>query len=372
MRGGRVLTIPQVRAHRTRSQRLDSPRRAGTVDDVVADVFAVQAQDDLAATLGIWARGVGLTVADVDRARNDQRSIVRVWSLRGTLHLVAAEDVRWLLELLRPTFARANRARRAELGLDENLTERGVRAVVEMLVNGPQTRSTISEGLAERRIPWQGQATIHVLWRAALDGLVCYGAPLGGKDTFVLLEDWVPRVSKPGATGPGADRDDMLVELARRFLHAYAPARPDDLAVWSGLSLADARRGWGQLGRAARQVDTERGPMWLPAERTSEKDKTTGVRLLPAFDGWWLGYRDRDLLLPAARRQHIYAGGGLIRPSVLSGAQPIGTWTRKTTRQSIDVLIDPCEPLSETVRGRIRVEVEDLGRFLGRPSRLVQ
>jgi hypothetical protein len=390
----RVLTDPRVRALRARSQRLDAPRRSGTVEDVVADVFALQAQDDLAATLGIWVRSAGLTEADVARARNEDRSIVRLWCLRGTLHLVAAQDVRWLLDLLRPTLVRANSARRLELGLGEDMTARGVKALVALLAHGPLTRSAIAEGFAERGIPWQGQATIHVVWRAAVDGLVCCGPPQRGQPTFVLLDDWL------APTPPAAmvrDRDAMLAELARRFLRAYGPARPDDLAVWSGLAIGDARRGWAQLGPDVVEVQTERGPMWLPAgdgpvrhgdvlsaspprdptlvrERSGQAATTTepsAVRLLPAFDGWWLGYRDRDLLLPPVYRQRVYPGGGLIRPSVLVDTQPVGTWTRKTSRQGIDVLVSPFDPLSATVLDSLRAEVDDLGRFLGRPAHLV-
>ena len=137
------------------------------------DVFALQAQDDMAATLGIWTRSDGLSIGDVTRARERDRSVVRLWCFRGTLHLVAAEDVRWLLDLLRPGLVNANRTRRAALGLDDDATARGVRAVVTMLSSeGCLTRSEIAERLAGLGIASAGQATIHVLWRAALDGLV--------------------------------------------------------------------------------------------------------------------------------------------------------------------------------------------------------
>src|ERR1700694_5800921 len=102
-----MLSAADVRGLRVRAQRLDSRRPAAAVEDVVRDVFALQAQDDMAATLGIWTRGDGLTIADVARARAQDRSVVRLWCLRGTLHLVAAEDVRWLLDLLRPGYVNA-------------------------------------------------------------------------------------------------------------------------------------------------------------------------------------------------------------------------------------------------------------------------
>lgn len=337
------------------------------------DVFALQAQDDPAATLGIWTRGDGLTAANVTDARARDRSIVRLWCLRGTLHLIAAPDARWLLDLLRPGLVNANRTRRATLGLDDDATRRGVRAVVAMLgSDGCLTRAEIAERLARLDVPSHGQATFHVLWRAALDGLVCYGPDRNGEGSFVLLDDWV-------APAPRRDRDAALAELARRFLQAYGPARSEDLAVWSGLSLADARRGWGQLGREAAEVETVAGPMWLLSARLAWLEEldpgfdAAVARLLPAFDGLWLGYRDRDILLPPRYRPRVYPGGGVIRPSVLLDRQAAGTWTRRRRGQAMDVVLDLFDPASSAAAlGPLRAAAADLERFLGQPVRLVQ
>src|SRR3954469_21362285 len=128
-----MLVFRREAEQRAAAQWLDTPRREVSTADVVAHLVAVQAQDRPAATFGIAVRADGLTARQVDRARNTERSIVRLWCLRGTLHIVAAEDVHWLLDLLRPRLADANRRRRAELGLDDAVTERGVRIVAESL-----------------------------------------------------------------------------------------------------------------------------------------------------------------------------------------------------------------------------------------------
>jgi hypothetical protein len=334
------------------------------VAQVVADVFALQAQDEVAATLGIWARSDGLSAADIARAREVDRSVVRVWCLRGTLHLVSAADVRWLLDLLRPTFDRANRARRLQLGLDDDATRRGVEAVRGMLSDRTSlTRAEIASRLECKGIASKGQATIHVLWRAALDGLVCYGPSRGDAETFVLLDDWV----KPA---PPRDRDEALAELARRYLQAYGPARPEDFAAWSGLGLTDARRGWQQLGQAALEVDTPSGTMWLPKARKTGQSHAPTVRLLPAFDGLWLGYRDAFAGLSAEQRKQIYPGGGIVRPTVLVEAQPVGTWTRRAKGQAIEVVLDLFTEPTPQAMAALSAAVEDLGRFLGRPARM--
>jgi hypothetical protein len=360
----RELSFEAVQSLRLSGQRLGARRRRGSVQRVVADVFALQAQDDFAATLGIWARSDGLTAADVAKARDVDGSVVRVWCLRGTLHLVSAADVRWLLDVLRPIFVKKNRTRRLQLGLDDETTARGVQAVVAMLADGPRTRAEIADRLAHDGIPSKGQATIHILWRAALDGLVCYGPDRDGSETLVLLDDWL----KPGPIG---DRDRNLTQLAQRYLQAYAPTRPEDFAAWSGLGLTDARHAWQQLGAAVQQVATPSGTMWLPAKaKPFPPAQAAPVRLLPAFDGLWLGYRDGFAALSPAQRQQIYPGGGVIRPSVLLDGRPVGTWTRRARSKDIEVSVDLFTELSPEAHVALKIAVTDLASFLGRPARL--
>ncbi len=107
-----TVTAARILALRTCAQRLDTTRGSASARAVVSHLVAVQAQDLRAATLGVGVRADGLTAADVERARNVERSIVRTWCLRGTLHLVAASDVRWLLDLVRSGLVAANRTRR--------------------------------------------------------------------------------------------------------------------------------------------------------------------------------------------------------------------------------------------------------------------
>ena len=113
------LTSAQLRFLRQRSQRLGPRDQLAPLppDQVVRAVCAVQAQDAYAAVLSVWTRGAGLTSADVERARSVERSLVRTWCLRGTLHLLAAEDLGWMLALLGSFFAAGGRSRRLALGL---------------------------------------------------------------------------------------------------------------------------------------------------------------------------------------------------------------------------------------------------------------
>jgi hypothetical protein len=309
---------------------------------VVAHLVGVQAQDLVAATLGIGVRADGLTASDVDRARNVERSIVRTWCLRGTLHMVAASDVRWLLDLVRPGLERGNRARRNDLGLDDADTARGVSVVCERLSQGPATRAEIATELRRHGVASEGQATIHVIWRAAIAGLVCCGPDRADESTFVLLDDWVQG---------GSTANDPVAELVKRYRVAYGPATREDFAAWSGLARRSIDQAWSDMQEA---------------HRAPRLDRT--VRLLPAYDGLWVGYRDHGLLLADELQKRVFPGGGLIRPIVYCDGRAIGTWSRRATRRGIDVSVDLFESLDEQALARA---VADLGRFFEVPARLV-
>src|SRR2546427_7963407 len=164
------LSNDQVRFLRLHAQRLtlQSPDGVTGVVEVVKQVGGIQAQDAPAATLAVRARSVGLVVADVEQARVWDRTIIRTWGPRGTLHLLASDDIGWLLPLLGPVFVAGDRRRREELGLSEDMCVRGMRIIRNLLSNqGPLTRTELMGHLATNGIRLEGQARPHLLARAA-------------------------------------------------------------------------------------------------------------------------------------------------------------------------------------------------------------
>ncbi|MFD0776936.1 DNA glycosylase AlkZ-like family protein, partial [Streptomonospora algeriensis] len=208
----------------------------------------------------------GLVVGDLRRAVAEERSIVRTWAMRGTLHALPASDTGWVVDLLGPVFVRRFRRRRLELGLDDAVCERAEPAIRDILSGGTcLTRARLVEELnkADVPVPDSGQAPAHLAAYAALRGIVCRGPDTSGDDsgepTYVLMRDWV---------GPWEPRDtrSALLKLARRYLWAHGPATLKDFAVWSGLPAAMARRGWDLVAAEAAEVLTSRGPAWAPRE----------------------------------------------------------------------------------------------------------
>ena len=174
------LSDDQTRLLRCHAQRLYPEERdaAAGVAQVVEEICGVQAQVPRAAALAVRARSSGLHSSDVAHAREQERSVVRTWCMRGTLHLVATEDVGWLLSLLGPLFVGAGRHRLARLGLDDDAAAKGVRAIRDELADdGPSTREELVEGIRRRgvRIAADSQAGYHLVRRAALEGVLCFG-----------------------------------------------------------------------------------------------------------------------------------------------------------------------------------------------------
>jgi hypothetical protein len=288
--------------------------------------------------------------------------------MRGTLHIVSAGDLGWLLPLLGPTFVRKSRRRYAELGLDEETCEQAMQAICRISsAQGPLTRAELAEELAKEGIPTDGQAAYHLLRRAGLEGILCYGPDRGNEPTYVLLEEWVE-------TGPRLDREAALAELTRRYLHAYGPAGPHDLAAWSGLSVREARAGFGRLSDELFELEMDGSRVWVQKSRAPWLDDRPEdcaiTNLLPSYDSYLLGYRSRDLIVPPQYARRIHPGGGVIRPAVLVDGIAAGTWRTRKRKDTLKVVVETFDQVNAQVKRALDERVRDLGRFLGVHTKL--
>lgn len=331
-----------------------SDRPADTVAGAARLTTAIQAQDNLPSRLGVRARAGGVTDADVRAAIDTDRTVVRTWLMRGTIHLVDTADLRWLVRLIGPTVQRRYRTRWQQLGLTDEVLGQVLALLPEVLAAGPRPRSEIRTALAERGLRLESpdrQIHTHALVFASTVGLICRGPDDGRESTFALLDDWVP-----GAPA-GPSGDDALAELARRYFAAFSPATPADFTTWSGLP----------SGRAIELIRDELTPVEVdgrPGFRLGSVAPARGVRLLPAFDNYLIGYRDRAAILEPSLHPHVYQGG-MIRPVVLVDGGVVGTWAVDRARAAVRVA--PFGELPAVARRRIDAEVADVRRFLALP-----
>ena len=345
---------------------MPSARTRAAPATILRDVCGLQAQVLSAAGLGMRARSAGLRLLDVDRALTEERSIVRSWLMRGTLHVVAAEDLHWLLAVLGPLFAGGNQRRHAQLGLTADIKARGVTAIRQILSrSGPLTRYQIVDHLRSHGIILdpRTQAPIHLIAFAAQKGVLCLGADRdNGEPTYALLDDWIDRKVAKVVKEP-------LGELARRYFAAYGPATLEDLAAWSGLPAAEARSAVLAARPSLGEVKITGRSAFLPKNRLTNLASPTSsepfLRLLPAFDTYLLGYRSRDLAVPRALRQRLQRGGGWLHPAVVVNGRAVAAWSLKKSGKIGQVQVEAAVALSANMRTAIDTEVADIGRFLG-------
>ena len=358
------LSAHQTRWLRQKAQRLIHSRRdqPDTPIGVLEGVVALQAQELASAWLGLRARSAGLTKAQIELACQTPGELSQTWGLRGTLHLTSAADAAWLVPLLGPTFAAAGQRRFRELGWDEARAASGFKLLRAALSeDGQLTRTEIIQLLQQAGLPWEGQAPYHLIAQAALRGWLCYGSQRDGKQTFSLFERWVGEL-KP------LPRIQALGRLARRYLAAYAPARPEDLASWSRLKAADIRLAWAQIEGEIVQVEAAGWPAWLLKKQLAWLDEAQEVlpvvRLLPRYDTYWLGYASRDLAVDPAHARKVHPGGGIIQSVLLVDGQACGNWQLQYRKNAIQVQVEMFEQLRAELLPLVEQEAADLGRFL--------
>lgn len=330
----------------TAKQRLHSQLLGGnalaTPHAVVSHMLAVQAQDYLGALWAVGARMKSAVEADIERAI-EARQIVRCWPLRGTLHFVAAEDVWWLLDLLAPRVLEHHRPRlQKEFSIDARTLAR-CRTLTGRALRGGNAlmRAELYAIWEKAGIATKASRGLHILFALAHESLICFGSRRGKQQTFVLLEEWVPRPkSKPGD----------LRELGRRYLAGHGPAAPNDLAWWAGLT-----------GKEAAEA--------LAGEHSFRAARLPNVQLLPPFDEYTVAYRDRSAVVDPAFAKRVNAGGGMINAIVVIDGLVAGSWKRTIRGTSVHVSVTPFRELSERERRGIDRQVTRYAKFLGLEAR---
>lgn len=366
----------QARLLRMQSQRLlPSPESPSAVSAVARDVCGVQAQDRGQAALGVRARSTGLTASDVLAARVEDRTVVRTYAMRCTLHLVATEDLPWLLALFGLLYVKRGKRRLANAGLEEEDCVRAVGLIRDAIADrGALTRPELAQALLEEGFDFDpsGPASFRLVRRACLEGAICRAGFRDGSETYAALGEWTGLDLDLGtASYDGA----ALAALARRYLAAYQPATVDDFHKWSGLYKKDAAAGWNAIRNERTEIAVSGEPAWIlrSAESTlglydAAEIGEPMVGMLPMYDSYLLGHRSRDLILAERYTDRVQPRSTEIRATVLVDGRVSGIWKFEKfdrSRGTGTVHVTPFEPIGEAVRAGMEREVEDIGRFLG-------
>ena len=327
--------------------------------EVVGSLGAMQAQDYQAALWGIGLRTKEVSFPEVESAILN-RAIVRIWLLRGTLHFVAAPDVRWMLDLLGPHIIAGRAGRHRQLKLDETTFMRSEVLFVEALQNGQLTRDEMFKVLEKGGISPEGQRGYHILWRAALKGLICFGPQKGKEQTFALLNQYIPK-------GKSLQRCEALSELARRYFSSRGPALLEDFAWWSGLKLSDAKIALEKASTDLTSETIEGKRYWMPQSTPENGKELATAFLLPAFDEYILGYSDRTATLEKPHLKKAVSNNGIFYPTIIFNGKVVGTWKRTFKKGKIVIMLSPFKTLTPTQRSSIALTAKHYSRFMEMP-----
>jgi hypothetical protein len=373
----RSLTWPEVTARRMARSMLAEPSPGAPAADVARAMCGVHAQILQAAELSIGRRNAS-TRSDVQRALWVDRTLVKTFGPRGTVHLLATADLpMWTgalsgLPSSAPLFP-------GPIRFTPDETEEVIGGIGAALADAELTIEELTEALRERVGPWAVEQTMpafQVLWPrwrqltsiAAHRGVLCFGHDRGRNVTYTNPHRWLPGfVPHDGVTA--------LRTLVRAYLHAYGPATPAYFARWLNVPLRRAVEVFEQMADELEPVELEGAPAWVVAGDVPEAGTTTvaGICMLPYFDAYVVAAQPRARLYPGA------AGARALSPSGQAGNYPVvlvdgvvaGVWHQRRSGRRLTITVEPLEPLGVGHRRELEAEVALIGNVMEADATLV-
>jgi hypothetical protein len=367
------LTWEQVTAWRLSKHHLLKRAPEGGLLDVATDLGGLHAQVMSSAELIAWARVDGLTPDAVRKALWEERTLVKTWAMRGTLHLLPAREFPTYVAALRTRqgYRRASWLKYFDMTLEDmDAIIEGVRVALD---GRCLTRAQLSEAVGAVTGSSQVKERLRSGWGeflkpAASNGYLCFGPSQGQAVTFVRPDQWLD-------TWHEADSNDAIREVLRRYLTTYGPATRDDFARWFGWEPKYARTLFLEMARELAEVSVEGWKAMMLASKLEQlralDEPPAGVRLLPAFDPYTIAYYPNSHYLDPDKKDRVYRKGAWITPVVLVNGRLAGVWDQQKKGPGVTISIEMFQPTGTGVRRGIQAEAERLGTFLGAPIQVV-
>jgi hypothetical protein len=332
--------------------------------DIVHWMGAMQAQDYAMAK---WAVGVRLpssTDTAIEAAIN-KGEILRTHLLRPTLHLVSAENIHWMLELTAPQIKAALRSRQKDLEISEVVVIKSQGIMEAALRDVPQlSRDEMVVELVRAGIANDDNRAYHLLLMAELDGILCSGALINGKQSYSLLEKRVP---KPKSLR----REEALARLAKLYFVSHGPATVGDFAWWSRLSIGVANHALEMVKSDLDSQTIDSQTYWFLNSHHLPVIDPEEVYLLPAFDEFIISYKDRTASLPFENFNKAVSSNGIFRPVIVVNGQVMGIWKRTLKKDSVIVETQFFKQPGKIILSRTEKTVEQYGNFLQKKAELI-
>jgi hypothetical protein len=341
------------------NQRLTKPTFERAIN-VVSLLGAVQAQDYGGAKWGLAQRMRNATDDDIEK-QIAAGTIVRTHILRPTWHFVAAADIHWMLALSAPRVHAANAYYYRTLELDSAVFSKSRKILIKTLQGGKQlTRVELGTAMSKAGIPMKDSRRLNasMMW-AELDGVVCSGARRGKQFTYALLEELVPRTKI-------LERDEALAELARRYFLTRGPATADDFSWWSGLTKSDSRRAAAAAASDLEHEIIDGRSYWFPTPTRVAKRRTPIVHLLPNYDEYFIGLKDRSAFSTRLGKARIEVRMDALQGHILTiNGQIVGGWNRTLRGKDVVVHLKLLQRLTAPETRAVEKAARSFGEFLG-------
>jgi hypothetical protein len=367
------LSWQQVRAFRLRRHHLVPRAAPSSLVAVVRDVCGVQAQVMAAAEMALWARIENLKPQSVQAALEQERTLTKIWCMRGAVHLLPATDLALYVGALGTSRLREHQQWLAKGGLPiQEVTEMSA-AVLKALEGGPLTRKELGDRVTEQvgllARPWIEHGWGAFVKHLSYEGRLCFGPNRGREVTFARLDLWLRDFVRLPV-------EEAQMSLIQRYLQGYGPATPQDFAAWSGLPMQEVNPVWQRLNDELVSVSVEGKKAWLLHKDLDEveaqpQEGEERVQLLPSFDVFLLSHRDKSHLVDAVHYKRVYRKAGWLSPVVLVGGRVAGVWSHQRRGRKLDLTIEFFGRGSRSLREAIEAKAADLGRFLGVSSSVV-
>jgi hypothetical protein len=358
------LTWAQVHAFRLTRQHLVHRAPKKDLARVTGDIGGAQAQVMSAAELQVAVRA-DCTVADVRKALWKDKNLVKTWLMRGTLHLVPADDLPLFTAAMSSHLVRSPAAWLRYTQLTEREFTDVIQAIGDALDGQALTReeliAKVGKGRSGRiqvalKSGWGG-----LLKPVARKGMLCFGPSRGQSVTFVQPRQWLGRWRD-------LDPEAALVEMGRRYLRAYGPATKNDFARWWG--------NWPGIGKAAWvgmkedlapvSVEGQLGDILAAdLDTITSMAPVSGVQLLPGFDPYLMGHSSRDHLFDAQYRGRVSRIAGWISPVVMQDGRVVATWTHQVARTTLVITVSPFRKLAPPTMKQVSVRAQEIAAALG-------
>jgi len=329
----------------------------------VASLCAMQAQDYSAAKWAIGLRSPGMQDADVEQAFNDGL-ILRTHVLRPTWHFVTPADIRWLLTVSAPRIHAASAYYYRQSGLDSKTISKACTVMQRVLEGGKTlTRAELGTHLLRLKIPAQGLMLAYVVMHAELEGVICSGPRRGKHFTYALLSERAPKSRV-------LDREAALGELASRYFASHGPATVRDFAWWSSLTITEAQRAIDSASQPLESTSLD-GKVYWNGDGETGTSKGASALLLPNYDEYLIGYKDRGPVLDSTQTANMVArSNGAFANHVAIDGRLAGSWSRTIKPGSVLIEVSPYRKLTPAHVRAIRGAADCYGEFLGLPANL--